>query len=250
MTENGHKPDGPPEDSTPDAALKAAMREVLEEIIPLIERRVLEQMESRTSQAAAALAAEMNQKLTGAVARIQAQVNEGLGHLEQPADDATLEAVAQRAPGALGNPQKWMTLIETVLDSAGPKLLNMMIQMKAMNSPWLYDMQAVARLKQDDPFRATLIGQTLMGPNPYEPLLGQALLNGAAWGLRVRQAATNPQGGSPSPLNPATLLVPAPGASSSGAPLLPGQPGYVPPSSGSNASMTSGPAKRLRDVLR
>lgn len=264
-------PPPPADGASPDDAelhgLKLVMQEALGELLPLFEKSILDQVEAKiataasrlpdqttiVNQVAASIVPQLTAQMNEAVMRLQDQVARGLANAN-PSPPAQASSTAPAPPGQatavdkiVGGTERIMVLLNTFVDSAGPKILDMMWKYQAGKSPWLHDLTAITMLKQSDPLRAAIIGQQLVGPNPYEMTLPNAMLSGAMWGMRIREAA---KGATWQP-GPTTPSAPGPSASSFVAPSLAPRPPSAPTQPTSSVSMSGGKSVlRLRPVAK
>lgn len=253
---NGAAP-GQPSDGD---ALKAALRDVLGDLLPQFERHVLEQVDARIAernnaadpsslipQVVESLRPMVTEQINSVAARLQGQIDQAAAQLQgagRPvqAVNAAQGGASAQSPSApadkvdkvVSATREILAMVDTLLDGAVPKLLSNYTQWKMAQSPWLHDMNALAMLKQQDPLRAAVMGQILSGPNPYEQVIPQAMLNGAMWGMKIKDTVKGGATWQPnSPGQPSPSAGPSVAPSSS-SPTQPGQ--TLPAGSGVNMS--------------
>lgn len=239
--------DGTAPEGLPD--FKAALREVLTEALPLIESTIMERVEAGQAEIASQVTKTLQTSLDSAMGRMQEQVNNAVADLRKVnASPLAPPPAPVSNPAPITPTQQALTLIDTFLDSAAPKLLNLWSQIQMQNMFKLANPEHAAALRQTNPFLAQMIGYALVGPNPYEMALPNAMLSGAQWGMRLRQAASEGKA-SWQPSAPVPSGTPAASSGSSGTPSSP--TGQTP--SAGYASMTSdkpgGRKLTLADVL-
>jgi len=228
--------------------LRPALREVLGELLPQLRQDILAEVQSQlprapdlptiVSQVVSTLNPQIAEQLTAAVGKLQAQIDHGLSSSRQESLQGSPQPVTQpvtqpeiaktRLDKAADGVQRIMTIIDTALDSALPKAINILGQWQYQQMFKLANPQNAAAFAQANPVLARMIGQQLVGPNPYEQVVPQAVLSGVMKGLQIRQAATWP-----------TSSPPAPSVSSSGAPSSPSPLTFEPTKPVSSVYMTN-----------